>query len=160
MVDATRKNLEWLQTKFTVDSSQFTVTLTASPVEQLSQHLPPHSVDAIVTEPYLGPTRGMKNYELRIMNELVKLYTNSFHAFSKILKPDSRVVFIFPAFKSGTQLIKTSTPVLPKIKNLGFSPIQLLPTSYSLRPTYSITYSRPDQRVRREIMVLEFRPQL
>ncbi len=160
MVEATRKNLDWLFSNSRELENKPSVQLLASPVEKLSTKLPPRSVDAIVTEPYLGPTRGIGNYESGIMNELTKLYTDAFREFTKILKPGGRVVFILPAFRHGTQLIKTSTNILPQIKKLGFNPIQLLPqnlsTPYTLPTTYSIIYSRPDQKVLREIFMFEY----
>ncbi|MBI2552193.1 hypothetical protein HYW17_02765 [Candidatus Uhrbacteria bacterium] len=159
MVDATRKNLEWLQAKFTVNSSQSTAKLITAPVEQLSKHLPPRSVDAIVTEPYLGPTRETRDSRFEI-RDLVDLYINAFREFAKILKPNARVVFIMPSFKSGATLTKTSAHVLPEIKKLRFQPIPLLPNNLitqSLNNSVSITYSRPDQRVLREIFVFEYK---
>ena len=159
MVNASKQNLRWVQTEFPISNFQFPKFF-QSPVEKISAHIPAQSVDAIVTEPYLGPTRGIKNEELKIKNELTNLYVNSFREFSKILKPGGRVVFIMPAFRSRDGLIKTSATVLPKIKNLGFTPIPLLPQNskfYILHSAFSITYSRPDQRVLREIFVLEFK---
>ncbi|MBI4135589.1 hypothetical protein HY477_02540 [Candidatus Uhrbacteria bacterium] len=187
MIDATRENLKWLATRnesfsnfrqrrtgalasLGMELENNNIRLLSTPVEQLSKHLPPRSVDAIVTEPYLGPTRGMKNLpaqvgeELRIKNDLIELYTKAFEQFAKILKPGGRVVFIFPAFVSKRrppslrdEIAKTSDQVLPKIKKLGFQPIQLLSSPYTLNPIPSIIYSRPDQRVLREIFVLEFK---
>ncbi|MDO8505444.1 MAG: hypothetical protein Q7S48_02630 [bacterium] len=176
MIDATKKNLEWLnqrsgvasessrQSERSLSAATPKIRLIASPVEQLSVHLPPRSVDAIVTEPYMGPTREIRDlrsvcrqagFEIR---DLVDLYISAFREFAKIMKPNGRVVFIMPAFRNNATLTKTSERVLPEIKKLGFEPIQLLPTAYSLLPTYSITYSRPDQKVLREIFVLEFTP--
>lgn len=182
MIDATRENLQWLAKRAGVASensrqptpfSNFrqrrtgalvslgleleNIKLIATSVEQISKHLPPHSVDGIVTEPYMGPTKEVTNYKLQITN-LIDLYIAAFREFSKILKPKGHVVFILPAFKSGATLTKTSDRVLPEIKKLGFQPIQLLPSPYSLTPSPSILYSRPDQRVLREIFVLQFKP--
>jgi small GTP-binding protein len=40
-----------------LSAATLNIQLIQTPVEQLSKHLSPHSVDVIVTEPYLGPTR-------------------------------------------------------------------------------------------------------
>lgn len=162
MINATRQNLEWLtkHRPFSVSGETENVKLIATPVEELSGHLPPSSVDAIVTEPYLGPTR--EHAELKtLISQLSTLYIAAFCEFAKILKPGGRVVFIFPAFRRGTALTKTSDAVLPKIKTLGFTPRELIPTNplthLPAYPRTSITYSRPDQRVLREIFVLELK---
>ncbi|MDP3793200.1 MAG: hypothetical protein Q8R07_00410, partial [Candidatus Uhrbacteria bacterium] len=137
------------------------VKLLATPVEELSKHLSPHSVDAIITEPYMGPTRDPAQLNI-LLSELSTLYIAAFREFAKILKPGGRVVFILPAFKVSTKLTKTSERVLPEIKKLGFQPIRLLPSNlpnpYTLTPSPSILYSRPDQKVLREIFVFEFKP--
>src|SRR3989338_5165651 len=182
MIDATRRNLEWLRQfpplkvrpaspakrgeggeeglRDAHNLPQPSLTLREGAVEELSKHLTPRSVDAIITEPYMGPTRGIRNYELGIMNELTKLYVSAFYEFAKILKSGGKVVFIFPAFNNAGQITKTSAQVLPQIKKLGFTPppllLQNISTSYLLPTTYSITYSRPDQRVLREIFVFTF----
>ncbi len=164
MIDATDQNLNWLakHNKPFYDSGETAnVKLLTAPAEELSKHLGPHSVDAIVTEPYLGPTRDRAELKI-LISELSTLYIAAFREFSKILKPGGRVVFIFPAFKNGSTPAKTSDRVLPEIKKLGFTPIQLLPSDlpnpYHLTPSPSITYSRPDQKVLREIFVLTFKP--
>ena len=187
MIASTQKNFQWLiqqNTPFSNSRQRRTgalaslgmelenVKLLTTPVEELSRHLQPRSVDAIVTEPYLGPTRhGTWNIE-HGTKELIELYIAAFREFAKILKPGGRVVFIFPAFKQKlsfglhprqklsfeqpNDLLKTSDHVLPEIKKLGFQPIPLLPKPYPLDPSPSLIYSRPDQRVLREIFMLKY----
>lgn len=135
MVGGAEKNLQWLQ-------KGCKVKLFRSAVEEFSKYLKPRSIDTIVTEPYLGPTRQAGNKE----SELIELYTHTFEQFVKVLKRDGKVVFIFPAFKQRNKITKTSEKVLPKIKKLGFKP--------AISP---ITYSRENQKVLREIFVFEFR---
>lgn len=162
MIDATRVNLKWLQERFSIGDSKLNIRLVQSPVEQVAKHLSPNLVDAIITEPYLGPTRERTELKSLIL-QLSTLYIAAFREFAKIMKRGGRVVFILPAFKSGAQLTKTSEKVLPEIKKLGFEPTNLLPNNLitqSLNPSVSILYSRPDQKVLREIFVLDFKPKL
>lgn len=154
MIEATRKNLKWLFSVSLKTEKEPAVQLLVSPVEKLSTKLPPRSVDAIITEPYLGPTRNQAWHVESGIKELTELYLAAFREFAKILKPGGRVVFIFPAFRTGTQLLKTSAQILPHLKKLGFNPTSLLLQNSTL----SITYSRPDQKVLREIFIFEYQP--
>ncbi len=158
MVDATEKNLSWLTGSTDKSYEIREVQFITSPVEQLSRHVRPRSVEGIVTEPYLGPTRGMMDYE-SVIKELAQLYSAAFEQFSIVLKPGGRVVFIFPAFKTGHALKKTSEHVLSEIKKMGFRAVPLLPEamakSYNLKNRTSIVYARSDQKIVREILVFE-----
>lgn len=161
-VEDTKQNLEWLNKNYELGIRNY--KLFQSDVKNLSKKLPPSSISAVVTEPYLGPTRGISNYEKGIRNlidELSQLYFAAFQEFKKILRPNGFVVFVFPAFKTGGQIKKISEIALPKIKNIGFEPLRLLPqnisTYYSLPTAYSIVYSRPSQKVLREIFVFRMK---
>jgi tRNA (guanine10-N2)-dimethyltransferase len=77
-IEKTRKNLDWLGAKY---------QLFISDARKISQELPPNSLDAIVTEPYLGPDEHQK---------LEKLYQDSLADWKKILKPGGKVVIALP----------------------------------------------------------------
>lgn len=71
-------------------------------VRYLSEIFEDNSIDAIVTEPYLGPNNiNIKNeYQIKtVIKELEDLYKKAFYSFYKILKPKGEVVIIFPVFK-------------------------------------------------------------
>ncbi len=122
-------------------------------IKNLTQKIPACSIDAIISEPYLGkPLRGGETKEeLRAQTEeLKKLYIAAFEQFAKILKPDGIVVFILPQFKCKNEWLKIDC--LEEIKKRGFAPHALWPEHEYL------LYHRPDQRIGREIWRFIFRP--
>ncbi|MEK7606920.1 MAG: hypothetical protein AAB444_01880 [Patescibacteria group bacterium] len=160
MAEATRKNFDWLASRYQLTAASRGLKLFISPAETISKQVTAHSVDVIVTEPYLGPVNQGRGQVAGVIRDLVKLYTKAFQEFAKILKPGGKVVFVFPAFKQSDKLDKTSEGVLSQIKKVGFQSIPLLPQGstprYSLPATHSIIYSRPSQKVLREIFVFQF----
>ena len=114
-----RTNLNWLTGK------QANVNLFVSDVARLSQKLQAQSIDAFVTEPYLGPPlhkfptpEGIN----RLFRDLTPLYRAAFTNFRKLLKKDGRVVIIFPAFiLSGRLKLFELGPIAD-----GFEPVHLL----------------------------------
>lgn len=157
MILGTERNLKWTQKEFGIQNVEY--NFFQSPVEEIALHIDPQSIDAIVTEPFLGSVTNTAS-RMENIQELAKLYVASFEQFAKVLKPGGRVVFLFPAYKQqGQQTVKVSDSVLPAIKKFGFLPIVLIPeelaTHYDLKTTHSLLYSRPDQHVLREVMVFE-----
>lgn len=158
MVEATEKNLAWL-TSNTARAYELTeVQIFQSPVEEVSQHVRHNSVDAVVTEPYLGPIKSSEqgNYPVE---DLTQMYIRAFEQFATVVRPGGRVVFIFPAVKTGKGLVKTSEGAIPEIKKMGFKAVHLMPIEispkFNLKNPFSVVYSRPEQKVIREILVFE-----
>ncbi len=138
----TEKNLAWIA----ADSVK--PRLIVSPAQTLLTHLSPGSVDAVVTEPYLGlPLSGNDTHAFleRQRQELTSLYLHAFAQFEKILKPGSTVVFIFPAFRERGGWLKTSG-IVHELKGHGFATAPFSPD----HPT--LLYARDDQHVGREII--------
>lgn len=160
MIDATEKNLAWLTGQKDIQAELVDIQLYQVPVEKLTSRLSRNNADVVVTEPYLGPIKASQqgNYPL---DELSRLYVTAFEQFAEIVRSGGRVVFIFPAVKTGNGLAKTSEKAIPEIKKLGFKPVPLLPDAlypkFNLKNPYSIVYSRPEQKVIREILVFEKR---
>ena len=97
-VSDTEKNLTWL----TGSKMENKVKLMVTDVAQLSTKIPPQSVDAVVTEPFLGkPLHKLPDvFTVRqIFADLKPLYIAAFNNFNAVLKKDGRIVFIFPAFQ-------------------------------------------------------------
>jgi tRNA (guanine10-N2)-dimethyltransferase len=153
-----KENLEWLQQSYKLQVTSY--KLIEADVRKISEKLPPRSIDAIITEPYLGPPlHGNESPERiqQIIKELSDLYLASFREFKKILKPDGKISILFPVIH--TESRDFFLPILDEIKKIGFSVADPLPKElqkYSfleITPRNSIIYSRPDQLVFREILL-------
>lgn len=139
----TEKNIDWLIADyFKKDKSEYSIQLFNLDARQLSTKIAKESIDAIVTEPYLGPPQGSnpdtgrneyKKEMANLLGELKNLYLQSFQEFHKVLKPHAKAIVIFPEFQFG---------------KIGFTP-----PGFKLLAEYP--YFRPEQRVRRNVMVFE-----
>lgn len=155
-VEDTKKNLAWLGSlkhetiktlkQFdTITTEQFDPVIIQTDARQLSKRVKARSIDAIVTEPYLGkPLRGRETREtlLAQARELKTLYIESFRAFHKILKPEAPIVCIIPCFLYKNEWIRISAA--EEIKKIGFT----------LKPFGEypfLLYARKGQWVGREI---------
>ncbi|MDA2921811.1 methyltransferase domain-containing protein [Patescibacteria group bacterium AH-259-L07] len=178
-VSRTQKNLEWLtkNEELRIKNEELSVKIQKCDVKNLDKKIPPQSVDTIITEPYLGPLkiRNLKA-EIKILSDL---YINAFKSFKKVLKPDGRVVIIFPVFSvsfpSSSHLPLSSlgrSPrdgrtknklhfllILDTLKKIGWQTQIPLPQYLLDNPVIkttsrrSIIYSRPDQKILREILI-------
>ncbi len=95
-----KKNLDWLESHYSITQLPH-YDIFQSDVRTLSQHVTRESIDAIVTEPYLGPALRMIPSEDKlkpVLQELTQFYVDACEVFSRIVKPGGRVVFIFPVF--------------------------------------------------------------
>lgn len=148
-VDDTYTNFSWLKELYELENIHLKLNLRN--VLALSKFIKADSVDCLVTEPYLGPQRGRIDFAL-VIKELEDLYSKSFGEFNKIMKKGGRVVMIWPNFYG-------QKPISPNYN--GFVIKDLLPEELkksSLLKKSSrgnLVYSRPGQKVFREIMVLE-----
>lgn len=158
-----RENLEWLKESYKLQVISY--KLIECDARRLSEQLPSHSVDAIVTEPYLGPPlQGNESSEKieQIIKELSDLYLAAFHEFKKILKSNGKVVILFPVFHTAKQ--DFFLPIIDRIKKIGFEVVDPLPKEFrkykflEITPRNSILYFRPDQLVWREILI--FKPKI
>jgi len=135
-VEDTRVNLNWLAQEFNV---QFNFNVKHLDVESLPQAIRAHSIDAIVTEPYLGPAlRGHESNDFlqKTVRELGSLYRGALRAMTAILKPDGVIIMIVPELKS-----KTKSYTIPIT--------DVLPPRYETAGHWQ--YFRPEQKVVRHI---------
>ncbi|MDD5032344.1 MAG: DNA methyltransferase [Patescibacteria group bacterium] len=162
-VEDTKKNVDWIKNKFVIDNRQSSIDIRNLSATELSGSLKPNSIDAIITEPYLGPQRGKIDIK-KIVPELERLYSTAISEFKKILKPNGRVVMIWPVFRI-THLSHGASAkgdnverVMPDIN--GFKIINPIPAELAknkiikLTDRNTIIYGREQQKVWREIVIL------
>ena len=143
-VKDTKDNLKWLDEKYRLNTNNVQVFNLS--VEELSQKIKPNSIEAIITEPFLGPPiKG--NEDIRqiesIIKELDTLYLQAFNEFKEILNKQGRIVIIFPVFNFRN--INNKLTIYNKIEQMGFKKIN----------KEELMYFRANQLIWREILIFE-----
>lgn len=136
VVGKATKNLEWL-VGLTPSGRQLFV----SDATHISEHVPTESVDAIVTEPFMGST-GFTEVKNTIKG-LEKLYIGCLKDWHNVLKPGGKVVIALPEYAIGHRTFFVKK-VIDKCENLGYTVL-----------AGPIEYSRPQAVVRRKFFVLQ-----
>lgn len=148
-IDDTHKNISWIRELYNLKDIKLKILV--KNVTNLSKFIKAKSAEAIITEPFLGPQRGMINFKV-VMSNLEVLYSDALKQFNIVLKTGGRVVMIWPSFYGQ----KPITPNYTGFKMLNMLPEDLRESEF-LKKTYrpTIIYGRPGQKVYREIVVLE-----
>ena len=174
-VEDTRANLEWLVKErlavsverlgndYTLNAKPY--TLMTSDIRHLAEKFPAHSIDAIVTEPDLGPPQQKMLHNEKsiaaVKSQLSKLYHDSFAVLVRLVKPGGRVVMSLPVWRIQGERLLYAIDDLKIVNQFGFSLVDPIPkklqaTSYKLNnDRQSLLYGRSDQFVWREIVILE-----
>lgn len=149
-IEDTQKNINWLKIKFPI--SDFQLQLYKLSAVEISKKIKLNSIDAIATEPYLGPPRGKIDFK-DITQELNSLYTKTIKEFQKILKPGAKVVMAWPIFNNGRLFLNPDINkfkiIIPLPKNLASN------KNLNLTQRNTIIYGRSGQKVWREIVILQ-----
>ncbi len=148
-IEDTRQNIKW-----TLEKSDLKVSpeLKVLDARHLSKNIKKDSVGTIVTETYLGPQRGIFDIK-KISAELVVLYNQTIREITQVLKSGGRAVIALPAF------VQNGRPQLLSIDIKPLKLVNILPKNITIQ--FGITergtflYGRSDQKVWREIIVLE-----
>jgi len=157
-VNGSKLNIDWLKKKSKIfnlpaRAGNYKLKIFQANAAELGEFIPPRSVNAIITEPYLGPQRGKINYHKTIA-ELENLYSKALAEFKKILNPKGRAVIIFPIFNTNRSA-RNINPDLNGYKILNPIPKNLLgEKNIRLTKRNTIIYGRPGQKIWREILVL------
>lgn len=147
VVTKARKNLEWLSSQYPSIKTDYHLVI--SDATHVSSHIEPNSVDAIVTEPFMGTSAlGEKKItdptKIRgIVKGLEKLYIGALRDWAHVLKSGGNIVIALPKFevKGRTYFVKK---VVDNCENFGYTPI-----------VGPIEYSRPQAVVKREFYIFQ-----
>lgn len=143
-VKDSKENLAWLAKELRL--KDYDLNISQLDVRMLSQEIKNDSLDAIVTEPYLGkPMKGNESEGTirKIIAELEELYLKSFEQFHKLLRPGCRAVVVIPEWHIGNKILKMD--ISEKIRCLGFDRLD----------EGDLIYKREKQKVWRNITVWE-----
>jgi tRNA G10 N-methylase Trm11 len=141
-VRESQENIRWLQRHYP-QTSHAQGTVLEGDVRQLAKILRGRKIEAMVTEPYLGPPLRGRETRAKIeatTQELSNLYAAAFGQFARVLPRGGRVVFAEPAFVCGGKILALNLNAT--IEGIGFT-----------RAGGPYPYHRPDQIVRRKISV-------
>ncbi|MBI4272613.1 methyltransferase domain-containing protein [Candidatus Uhrbacteria bacterium] len=160
-VTRTRENLAWLSEKERVSLKN--LQLSVQDATKLSAHIPLHSIDAIVTEPYLGPlfSRVPDEKELQsVIEELSSLYLSFFYKARQVLKKNAPCVIVLPVWLAKKKMF---LPIYERILSIGFENrtitdflrllIPSLHANSDISPRGGILFHRPESIVGRELFV-------
>ncbi|MFH1583210.1 MAG: methyltransferase domain-containing protein [Candidatus Falkowbacteria bacterium] len=148
----TKNNIAWIQKSFALRVTSY--ELRVIDATQIAKQLAPNSIDAIITEPYLGPQNS--GFEIaKVIKELEQLYSKSLMEFKKILKPAGRIVMIWPSFSEKPRSIFLN-PDFSGFKIINPMPANLQKNIFlKLTARQTMVYGREEQKVWREIIILE-----
>jgi len=96
MIEGAKRNLNWFKKKYN-NSSNY--KLFNAKAESISKFVQKNEIDAVASEPYLGPLISFLPPEKKAKEtiaELEKLYSAMFAELSKIMKKESIVAIILP----------------------------------------------------------------
>ncbi|MFH1534201.1 MAG: DNA methyltransferase [Nitrospirota bacterium] len=142
LVDYSQKNCEWLEREYNTSSDY---KIFEKDAQLLDAKDIPNSLDAIVTEGYLGaPFSNTPSPEKRdeIFAELAELHKNWLTNAYEITPPNCKIVMCKTAYKVGETIEH-------------FPAFEELAESAGYEVTKTFTYDRPNQIVIRDIAILE-----
>lgn len=142
-----KKNMSFILSRYKLTSS---IRIVQADATHIDEYIDTSSIDAIVTEPLLGPAKlgAELIHDVReiqnIIKGLEKLYIGCFRSWTNILKNNGVVVIAFPSFEVG-KTVYSVKKVVDTCETLGYTKL--------LGP---ITYGRPQAVVRRNFYLFRY----
>ncbi|MFH1451031.1 MAG: DNA methyltransferase [bacterium] len=162
-INDSQKNIDWLLSQYPqIDPKQISLKISLADARELDKLLPHNSIDAIISEPYLGPIyeKPPKKQELaKIIKELSELYIDFFKKAALVLKTNGKIVIVFPCFPAGENIIFLE--ILEEIKKAGFVIEPPLPSDFLRFPAIqvskrnSVLFIKEKQIIIREILLFK-----
>lgn len=149
------ENLYWLSQDYRLGLSNLDKKIMKVDATKLSKVFQPQSIDAIATEPNLGPpleTYPDQNRAERILRGLKPLYEKSLKEFSVILKKGGRVCMVFPRFEFGEYFAHLDAEKLAA--KAGLKPVSIL-GKHKIPGSFPYVDKEPRHKTIREIWVFE-----
>ncbi len=148
-IDDTHKNISWIRELYSI--KDVNIKILVKNVVNLSKFIKAGLAEAVITEPFLGPQRGLIDFKT-VARNLEELYSLALKEFYIILKPSGRVVMIWPLFYGQRPI----TPTYEGFKIINMISDELRESEFIKKHNReTIVYGRPGQKVYREIVVLE-----
>ncbi len=151
-VDDTKANLDWMKEDRLIPRD-LSIDCFAHDATRLFEKLAPASIQTIVTEGFLGaPLTGTES--LRQLEEnadqIAMLWEKSLVSFAKIQPRGGKIVCVWPILTSlnGTVLVDLES----QLASFGY---KRLAPRWHKPETLDLIYARPDQYVKRRILLLE-----
>ncbi len=141
-VRGTLSNINWFAAEY---QSKVKLFVQAADATNLQLPFPDHSIDYLVTEPFLGKPTPKLDDLANIFKGLEKLYLGSFKHWCRWLKNDARVVVVFPYVQSGKRTFSLEN-LFDKLKPFGYT--------LTVDP---VLYARPKAVVQRQIIVFTWK---
>ncbi|MCD6247149.1 MAG: methyltransferase domain-containing protein [Candidatus Diapherotrites archaeon] len=150
------ENLEWIKERFNT-SADFGVK--SGDARRLSDYFENESIDAIVTEPELGPLLKKLPAEQeakQIVSTLQRLYKKFFSEAKLVLKPNGKIVIVIPRFR--TKNSKLFTINMDKILHENGFRIFNATENLPIKASVPYLYKEEWHKIERLIYVLEKAP--
>ena len=155
-----KQNIDWMKEKNLIEHA-FTANIFEHDARQTTDTIKPGSLNAIVSEPFLGkPQRGGESQtELtRRLAELTDLYRDALNNWRPLLKDGATIVLALPLYIVDGKRIGIDVADIAganyEIEQL-FAPELAVRLGENENNGHSATYGRKDQRVWREIVRLK-----
>jgi tRNA G10 N-methylase Trm11 len=149
-IESSFRNLEWIKKQYHLNID-LEGKLIVGDSCKLSTYIEKNSIDAVVTEPYLGPPlkrKPTKAEAQKILQDIRPLYMKSLKEINKVLKLGRRVSIVFPNFETQSG-IEMGLDIENLSRESGFVVKNIFQNSKS------IIDADPEHKTRREICVLE-----
>lgn len=154
-IDDSESNILWTLKEIGLSDSEIDADLFVLSADQLEQKIKQNSIDLIATEPFLGPQRGLFKAS-EVAKKLENLYSDFLVSADKVCKKGARLAMVWPIFASNNKRVYLK-PSLGNWQNISYIPEHLITNEdgSELSPQGRAIYHRPDQKVWREIVVLQ-----